>query len=119
MCIYKYIHTFILYMINKQNMQGNKDNGAIFDYHKQIYTSKHIYLTFILHILYIYFTILLLLYFYYILIQTSYINILYVMCSHINTEIVCIEQQGDRQPSLRAEFKLVKFLYSATKYLSL
>ena len=38
------------------------------------------------------------------------------MHMHTNTKIVRIEKEGDRQPLLRAELKLVKFLHSATKY---
>ena len=47
----------------------------------------------------------------------TYTNIQYVMRMHTNTIIVRTEQEGDRQPLLRAELKLVKFLHSAAKYL--
>ena len=39
------------------------------------------------------------------------------MRMHTNIKIIHMEQRGDRQPLLRAELKLVKFLHSATKYL--
>ena len=38
---------------------------------------------------------------------------------HTNIEIVCIEQKEHDQSLLRADFKLVKFLHSATEHLSL
>lgn len=37
------------------------------------------------------------------------------MHAHTNIQIARTEQAGDRQPLLRAELKLVKFLHSATK----
>ena len=45
----------------------------------------------------------------------TYTNVLDVMHMHTNTKIVRIEHERDRQPLLRAELKLVKFLHSATK----
>ena len=46
----------------------------------------------------------------------TYTNILWVMHMHANIEN---EQEGDRQPLLRAELKLAKFLHSAENYVAL
>lgn len=46
----------------------------------------------------------------------TYTNILWVMHMHANIEN---EQEGDRQPLLRAELKLAKFLHSAANYVAL